>query len=492
MATPRQTVCRAALAGLCLLSCYGARSSAAPGRPDPTAKPTRLARALSPKRNDDGTVTSTPRSRPRLSNVPPINSASSMPSSQPAGSVGGLIEDPSGHALDAFYASLRKVEQDRQGLTTVVQWGDSHTTADVLTGTVRSQLQQRFGDAGPGFTLVGKPWRYYRHDHAKLSKRGLWRAERIHAYYSWRRGRRRPRDDFFGAAGVSTHTRWRASATLAARRGTLSAVEIYYLRQRRGGRIAVRAARRRSRKGFAERGRLVRRIFTVSRRFKPGYARIELPPGTREVQLRTGGGEVRVFGVDLQRDAPGVRYHAFGLDGAGANHILKWNETLLADHVRRLAPQLVLLAYGSNEVDSKTMTREGFAKMFDEVLQKIRRVSPGASCLVLGPPDQQRYDRELGSWKRPEKLDYVIAEQRRLAFKHGCGFWDWERAMGGRGSLQRWIDAQPPLAKRDHVHFLVRGYRLLGKGLYRALMQRYKLYRIRTAARPAQKSVGAP
>src|SRR6266853_4757105 len=54
--------------------------------------------------------------------------------------------DPN-HELDHFYESLRKGETIR-----VLHYGDSPTTADLVTGDVRALLQKQFGDAGTGFT----------------------------------------------------------------------------------------------------------------------------------------------------------------------------------------------------------------------------------------------------------------------------------------------------------------------------------------------------
>ncbi len=60
------------------------------------------------------------------------------------------IEDPSGHALDALYAALRRAERG-DGQAHLVFYGGSHTAGDSFTGRMREELQARFGDAGHGF-----------------------------------------------------------------------------------------------------------------------------------------------------------------------------------------------------------------------------------------------------------------------------------------------------------------------------------------------------
>src|SRR5512133_3072502 len=73
------------------------------------------------------------------------------------------LVDPSGD-LARFYSALERTERREPGaITRIVHYGDSPTTADMITGDVRQMLQKRFGDAGHGFSLVAKPWAWYEH-----------------------------------------------------------------------------------------------------------------------------------------------------------------------------------------------------------------------------------------------------------------------------------------------------------------------------------------
>ena len=52
-------------------------------------------------------------------------------------------------ALDAFYEALRRTERGEPGaVTRIVHYGDSPTTADLITGDARRLFQKQFGDAG--------------------------------------------------------------------------------------------------------------------------------------------------------------------------------------------------------------------------------------------------------------------------------------------------------------------------------------------------------
>jgi hypothetical protein len=59
------------------------------------------------------------------------------------------IEDPARN-LQHFYHALcsTSITEDKT-ITRVIQYGDSHTAADLLTGRMRELFQRDFGDAGP-------------------------------------------------------------------------------------------------------------------------------------------------------------------------------------------------------------------------------------------------------------------------------------------------------------------------------------------------------
>ena len=75
-------------------------------------------------------------------------------------------------ALAPFFAALERLEAESaagapRSVVRVLHFGDSHVAADYWTGEMRTRLQRRFGDAGTGYVMPGKPWRFFRHARAK-------------------------------------------------------------------------------------------------------------------------------------------------------------------------------------------------------------------------------------------------------------------------------------------------------------------------------------
>src|SRR5207247_2128583 len=99
------------------------------------------------------------------------------------------------HSLDHFFEALQRTEARRPGaITRIVHYGDSPTTADLITGDTRKLLQNRFGDAGHGFCLMAKPWAWYGHTGVDLSGSG-WTIDPA--------SMSKIKDGFYGLGGVT-------------------------------------------------------------------------------------------------------------------------------------------------------------------------------------------------------------------------------------------------------------------------------------------------
>jgi hypothetical protein len=71
-------------------------------------------------------------------------------------------------------------------------------------------------------------------------------------------------------------------------------------------------------------------------------------------------------------------------------------------------------------------------------------------------------------------IDMIVDAQRQAAAANRCAFWDLRAKMGGKGSMQQWVNAG--LAANDHVHFSGMGYRMLGDAVFRDVMSQYDVF----------------
>lgn len=368
------------------------------------------------------------------------------------------IEDPSGHALDALYAALRRAERG-EGTARLLFYGGSHTAGDMYTGRMRELLQARFGDAGHGFVplvpVVVDQWAW-----------GI----RIDAAEGWsvtQVGRKEASVARYGLAGVEfTADEPGAFAAVTSdfwgSGREASRLTLLYDRRPGGGTFEVwlDGARADVIEAAADPAAGGARLYRVSD-----------GPHRLEVRAR-GDGPVTVYGVVLERDRPGVVVENLGLVGAKARHQLYWDEDLWRGFFVARRPDLVAFAYGNNEVDDDHLTLAQHEQHLRAVLARIRAAAPDASCLLIGPTDRPRREPD-GSLRAQPIVGEISEMQRRVASDVGCAFFDTLAFQGGLGSGIRWLAHDPPLMRDDLMHLSHDSYIRWSEVLTRAMLARY-------------------
>lgn len=362
-------------------------------------------------------------------------------------------------ALDHFYAALYRTEQGEPGaVTQILHYGDSPTTADLITSDVRSMLQKRFGDAGHGFFLVAKPWAWYGHQGVEISGSG-WRIEPA---------TQGSHDGLFGLGGVSFSAGSNASSRITVKDPHHNAIEIDYLQQPGGGSLEVLAD-----------GQMVGEVQTAGEEYAPGYNRVSLPSGAHQITLRSTNGPVRLFGASLEKDQPGIRYHSLGLNGAYVSVLAKFfKEGHWARELQHYHPDLVVVNYGTNESMYANFVDYAYAKEMKEVVRRLRVALPDTSILIMSPMDRGQRDRD-GEIGTVPTLPRLVSIQQKLAADTHCAFFNTYEAMGGAGTMGRWYEAEPRLVGADFIHPMPAGARMVGNLLYRGLMDGYNRYKLR-------------
>ena len=357
------------------------------------------------------------------------------------------LEVENAAALVPFFEQLaRRQSGEAQGPLHILHYGDSHTAADEWTGSLRGYFQARFGVGGGGYSLAGYPFLGYRRLDLRSGASRGWRSEGLVG---------RENDGMNGLGGISVWTtRPHEFVFVQAECQTL---ELFYLQQPDGGSFEL-----------FDNGEPVERIATAGE-LGPGYFRREVTAGPHRFRIETlNRAPVRLFGW-VTENASGVTYETLGINGAQASIVANWNEELLASHLARRDPALIVLAYGTNDASNRDWTHESYRQMFAGLIERLRKAAPAASILVVGPPD--RYYRTQGKWAPFQNIDMILEAQREAALTGGCAFWDLRARMGGKGAMRQWVLAGR--AQYDYVHFTAAGYRDLGQVMFRDLMEQY-------------------
>jgi lysophospholipase L1-like esterase len=363
------------------------------------------------------------------------------------------IEDPSGKALDAFYAALAKTKAKEKGaVTRILHYGDSVLTSDYISGTMRRKLQADFGDAGHGFLLTANPWEWYFHNDVQHGASEGWKSSRITGPTT--------KDGFYGLGGVTFKGSPGASAWFATSEGknthgkNVSRFDVYYLETPHGGEVEAKydgKVETFSTKGDTNASKI--KSFTV-------------PDGESKLTLRVLAGNPRMFGVALERDQPGVVYDALGANGARSEMLEQIDEKHLADQMALRKPSLIILQYGTNESEALYFLKDSYEKHLRAVVEKMKAAAPHASILIAATLDRAE-KTESGAMRTKPIIKKLVESQRNVAMAEGVAFFDTWQAMGGSGSMATWV--KRGLAGGDLTHPTPQGAAIIGDLFYKSL-----------------------
>jgi lysophospholipase L1-like esterase len=370
----------------------------------------------------------------------------------------GLLDHPAW--LETFFTRLAELDAGRAKTDVhIVQFGDSHTQPDLETSAIRRALQARFGDGGRGFVPILRPVKTRLQAGVHVGLGTEWRIDRMRTKKGVLTG-----DGLYGLAGVAA-VATRGGDPLWVEVSASSRVEVAYLEQPRGGTFDVKID-----------GALAARVKTAGDEPRSSFRSFELADVPHRIELYPrGDGEVRVFGIDLDRAAFGVTLDALGIGATQAAGILEWNVSHFVGQLRRRAPDLVILAYGTNEAGS-SVSAPAYEKQLQDVIDRVMQSSPRPSCLLLGPPDWVR--KTPHGPVTPQELLDVIATQRSVAARMHCAYFSQFDAMGGAQSMEVWATASPPLGGKDRVHLTRTGYERLGDALAKDFIAAYDDWRL--------------
>ncbi len=183
---------------------------------------------------------------------------------------------------------------------------------------------------------------------------------------------------------------------------------------------------------------------------------------TRLVSATAG---TQIGGLWLEKNA-GFIVETVATNGAQNTLWNKWDSAQFQHDLQVSKPDIITLAYGTNEAFNPNLTVSDFRHDFHERIRWLKQTQPQALIIVIGAPEAYRMPRAedgsdempLGCELRPALLDGIQRAQMQIAKQENVVFWDWQASMGGRCQVEQLIQAG--LMQKDGVHLTRRGYEL--------------------------------
>ena len=380
---------------------------------------------------------------------------------------GTPLEVPPG-SLDAWFTSLAKAAAGvPDHIARALHWGDSTIAGDGITRTVRTRLQARFGDGGPGFLAVQVDPRWASRPGVLRNAKGAWKTRTITFGGAGNK--------YYGLGGTVSTAYGRSTSTLGGskvgdQRQALHRFDIAFQNRPDGGTLVVQVE-----------GGEGATFQTRSEATMDAFHTLTAPGGAQKLHVAANGdGPVTIYGVALETRGPGMTWETLGVAGAGQGSMFRQGPNHLARQVAWRDPDLLVYQMGGNELGYPSL-KTGGGKVWKEryvrVVRSLRAGAPDASCLLITPLDQG--ERIRGTVRSKPTMATMVRLQRETAREMGCAFWDAQAAMGGSGSFGVWLTKK--LAWSDLYHLTNKGLALIGNTLADAMEAAYDEWQRGTA-----------
>ncbi|MFZ6052095.1 SGNH/GDSL hydrolase family protein [Halocola ammonii] len=374
-------------------------------------------------------------------------------------------------SLEPFFSSLTGKAPDTSSIR-VMHYGDSQIEADRITSYLRNEFQKEFGGEGPGLLPVVQTI-----ETSAIVQRN---SENWHIYSLIGKRDTMVTHDRYGLRGTFAQFTPIAPDSLLKDSATTAWVEFEpspytYNRAKRYGQVKL----------FY--GNVVDTttvsvflndslIQTDTLQLTIGNAlkvwNFESTPEKLRFVFK-GKRSPEFYGFSLQSKT-GVHMDNIAMRGSSGTIFRRISSGQLDSQYEELNVKMILLQYGGNTVPyiEDSTKAANYGRWFASQIRFLQRLNPDVAMILIGPSDMAT---KVGTeFKTYPFLELVRDELKEAAFETGIGFWDLYEVMGGKNSMQSWVEAEPPLAGSDYVHFTGKGARRVAELFRKALWKDFE------------------
>jgi lysophospholipase L1-like esterase len=360
------------------------------------------------------------------------------------------FKDPNAKAL---WQALHNLETGiRREPVRIIQFGDSHTAGDYLTGRLRQQLQTQYGNAGIGWLTPGYVVNQ-RSDQALMKGIGKWQMNDSKLP---KHSDQFPLGGLFNTSGGASIMDIKAKMDLAGGSWQLS---IWHKNTNTPWKIALPS------------GKLYKLAPQdhIDGQWNLSNIAVNSTNAANLRLLAPNGGSLG--GIAVDRMAPGITFDSMGINGARASIINRWHQDSVKKQLAWRKPQLIILAYGTNEAFETDIS--DYANQLRQAIRLLKQSAPQAAILILGAPASAKNrapnSRSGCRLPLPPNLTQVMNIQKRIAKQERTLYWDWSAVMGGKCGAAAWANSKPALMRKDLIHFSAEGYVVTADALFKAI-----------------------
>ncbi|MDH7605621.1 MAG: hypothetical protein QHH13_12035, partial [Melioribacter sp.] len=178
-----------------------------------------------------------------------------------------------------------------------------------------------------------------------------------------------------------------------------------------------------------------------------------------------------VYGVSLENES-GIYVDNFPLRGNSGVDLNQINPSVLKEFAKYLNYNLIILEFGLNILGSTKTDYNWYEREMTKVINTLKSVFPNTSIILIGVHDKAM--KKGSNFVTDPAVFKLLETQKKIALNNNIAFWSMFDAMGGENSMTKWVNANPPLAYRDFVHFNDQGAAKIAQLFLDSLMEEFK------------------
>lgn len=349
---------------------------------------------------------------------------------------------PGQSPLARFYTALDRAK-DKTGKARIAYFGDSMIEGDLITQSLRNDLQQIFGGEGVGFVpIVSQTYGFRQSIKHRFS--GDWKQ------YSFLTPN--PTKHEFGISGELFLTEHQA-AKMPGKTWVKYWGEDIYPTTQVFHKIRLFYGKQPS-DNSSDNFVLVtinEKKDTFPLNEKKSVNEITIgDTQTNEIRLNFNIPEdLPVYGLSFE-DSVGIFVDNFSSRGNSGMNLTKIPATTLQEFHEHLSYDLVVLQFGLNVIMSNKTDYKFYENGMKKVVQHFQENMPGVDILMVSVGDKSSMIN--GVRQTDPSIPLIVAAQRKVAEETGIAFLDLYSGMGGRNSMIKWVNSNPSLAQKDYTH----------------------------------------
>lgn len=357
-----------------------------------------------------------------------------------------------GYSVANFAYVLGQASQRR--VVRIAFFGDSFIEGDIITGDVREQLQEAFGGQGVGFVPWGTPL-------------AISRPSVKHAFGGWTNynvihKKTVPEEvrEQFAATGTlsvpAANEAWSEfkGSGFRKRLGAWSRARLLFTDHNGGAAIEVAVNDSITRKFWPEASDNVQQISLAGVGMRSLKVTVKAPRG----------GFVG-YGVVLE-GARGVQVDNYAIRSNSGIAMFGTSPEVNAQLGRLMGYDMIVLQWGLNAMEAGATDFKAYGTQLRKVINYMKQCFPGSTVVLMGVGD--RATQKEGVFVTMESVRAMLREQRAAAKACGVAFWSIFEAMGGTGSMVRYVENG--WAAKDYTHLSHSGGRQIATKFVQSLV----------------------